>query len=239
MDATQTVDPKAHDEAEAALYAELERAQRRLASETDRAHRAVGDKHEYRGRRQVWKMRDTDAVARVRELAAAHPEQHPYEGSINHRHPVLVARDLTAAQAKVDELHAAIDAMEEIYLQAPWQRYFPCLNADGHIHASLRGCPTVRFDTAMGWTPGLSGHTVKEAVAELGPTLCSVCFPSAPVEWCRSKSELNAKPVCDGSGHVPAAGTSPYARYATCPKCSYYGALTPSGLVRKHEPKEK
>ena len=34
-----------------------------------------------------------------------------------------------------------------------------------------------------GWLPKLSGMTEAEAVEEHGPALCSVCFPSAPVEW--------------------------------------------------------
>jgi hypothetical protein len=242
MTATQTtgtVSPLEHDTKTAELYAELEKAQRAQASVIDRAHRAVGDSQHYRGRRAVWDMRDIDATAKVRELARNHPDQDPYEGSINNRHPVLVVRALDKANAKVAKLREQIELMEEIYLASPWQRFFPCLNSDGHIHASLHGCSSVRFDTAMGWTPSLSGHTVEEAVAELGPMLCSICFPSAPVEWCRSKSELNAKPVCKGTGQYIQNATRQGSRYyANCPECGKYAQLTQYGYVRKHQPEE-
>jgi hypothetical protein len=41
----------------------------------------------------------------------------------------------------------------------------------------------------MSWYPSLSGHTVAEAVAELGTWLCSFCFPDAPAEHCQTRSE--------------------------------------------------
>ena len=41
------------------------------------------------------------------------------------------------------------------------------------------------------------------AVLDKGTSVAGVLTrshcPSAPVEWCKSKSELNAKPVCTGS----------------------------------------
>jgi hypothetical protein len=43
-------------------------------------------------------------------------------------------------------------------------------------------CHTCRPSTTYGWLPELSGKDEAEAVAQLGPNLCSVCFPSAPVE---------------------------------------------------------
>src|SRR6185369_10664798 len=55
-------------------------------------------------------------------------------------------------------------------------------SAGGHIHSSMR-CSTCRFDTEFGWLPTLSGLTEAEAVAAHGAILCTVCYPTAPVEW--------------------------------------------------------
>jgi hypothetical protein len=48
-------------------------------------------------------------------------------------------------------------------------------------------CSTCRPTTTYGWLPSLSGKTESEAVADLGPTLCSVCYPTAPTEWTEGK----------------------------------------------------
>jgi hypothetical protein len=140
------------------------------------------------------------------------------------------------------EVMLQIEAMNAVYREHRWTRYFPCTNADGHIHSSLTGCPSVRITTGMAWTPSLSGKTVEEAVKELGPLLCSICFPSAPVEWCRSKSELNAKPVCEGSGKSPEQASVKrrgMRANGECQACSYHGQLTSYGLTRKHQPTQE
>lgn len=108
----------------------------------------------------------------------------------------LLAR-IVSARDVIATLNAQVEELEDQYLAlGAWQRYFPCLNADGHIHASLRGCPTVRWDTDMGWATQYSGLTPDQAIhgfglfPALGETLCTVCFPGAPAEWCRTRSEV-------------------------------------------------
>jgi hypothetical protein len=136
------------------------------------AHREAGDIKSHNGgfgRRRVvsWQLSDEEALTR-----AGRAEQFAEKA--------LAVRDL----------EAGYQAMEAVYRSNPWTRYFPCRNADGHIHSSERGCQTVRFDTDMGWAVQLSGQDIATAVAELGETLCSVCFPDAPARWCRTRSEV-------------------------------------------------
>jgi hypothetical protein len=115
------------------------------------------------------------------------------------------ARDLShgttpsAAMAKEEELRTevatimlAIEDAETVYREHRWTRYFPCRNRDGHIHASLRGCSTVRWSTDMGWEPELSGKPVEDAVAKLGEALCTMCFPAAPSGW-KAKTSARSK----------------------------------------------
>lgn len=154
--------------------------QEQVSAQRDRlfeaAHRMAGDKKRGYGRTR-WLSTDGEVLARLREDGDEH-----------------AARVI----AQLDETHDLITALGNLITEREavwkaggcWSRYFPCLNADGHIHSSLRGCPTVRQDTQMSWATELSGKTVAEAVAGLGETLCSVCFPEAPAGWCRTRSEV-------------------------------------------------
>jgi hypothetical protein len=59
-------------------------------------------------------------------------------------------------------------------------------SSNGHVHSSMY-CSTCRPTTTYGWLPELSGKTEADAVDELGPNLCSVCFPTAPTDWVGGK----------------------------------------------------
>ena len=89
--------------------------------------------------------------------------------------------------ARYDEAQTAMDAARALYELADsryrgWSRFF--MVPGGHIHASLscKTCNKVGQSTAFTWLSHLSGLTEAEAVAEYGPVLCTVCFPSAPLD---------------------------------------------------------
>jgi len=126
-------------------------------------HEQVGDKrnHSY-GRRGAWRMTDESVL----ELAS--------EAALRQLDVLKNARGAILRQ---------IGAMDAIYSQAPWQRFFECMASGGHIHSTWNQCFTVEATTDMQWRPRLSGATIAEAVAELGETLCTFCFPDAPAEW--------------------------------------------------------
>lgn len=63
-----------------------------------------------------------------------------------------------------------------------WSRFFLVRNNGGHIHSSMN-CSTCFASTLFGWLPTVSGKTEADAVTEFGPVLCTICFPSAPVEY--------------------------------------------------------
>lgn len=146
----------------------------------------------------------------------------------------------------------ALDRMEEwrqkthealaVYAEAEkayegWSRFFAVMG--GHVHSSMH-CTTCYPTTRFGWLPNLSGLDEAAAVAEMGATLCTVCFPSAPVEWTSGKLDANGKPVqpktyCEGSGKSPKPGTM-RGRYGQCPTCGSAQSVTTTGSVRKHQP---
>ncbi len=81
----------------------------------------------------------------------------------------------------VEALSAAIQAIrvhEEAY--TGWNRYFLVTSSAGHVHRSMH-CSTCNPRTAYAPVVALSGSEDAEAVELLGETLCSVCFPDAPV----------------------------------------------------------
>jgi hypothetical protein len=149
---------------------------------------------------------------------------------------------------KYDAISAKYRAKKEEINEAEkqykgWSRFF--LVHGGHIHSSMdcSTCNKVGKATSFGWLPELSGLTEADAVAQHGAILCTVCFPSAPVEWTNGVSHKDAERLakrCDGSGKVPAEKHSKYPyRYGKC-SCGEWQTLTTLGLVRAHnKPKGK
>jgi hypothetical protein len=180
-------DPHAFDEKLAGLYDAWAKATAARDRAWEQIHTAAGDHRDYRGRSsRAWGRTHTEVEQTVRQMAA---HSVPLPASMGFRQTpgdLLVA--LRDADASLAQAALAVHEMEAIYARPEnrWQRFFPCTNSDGHIHDSYRGCPSVRWDTPMAWRPDLSGLTVEEAVQMppkgLGPALCSICFPLAPVE---------------------------------------------------------
>jgi hypothetical protein len=144
---------------------------------------------------------------------------------------------LEAAQAKIDSTREAIHPLQAIYNDHRWSRFFLVTSsAGGHIHSST-ACSTTRIFTTFGWLPELSGLTEADAVAEHGTILCSVCYPSAPVEWTRG----NEKPVdpnrCPGSGthDHDSSGLRYYSPRAVCSHCKTTQSVTSTGKLRQHK----
>lgn len=194
---TESLTPAEFDARELEVYKELWQIEATVPGINDLVHRHAGDQRVSNGygRPKTWGMSDVEARGRVAYLASSY--NYPQDPSSSLTPSDVIAR-VEQAEYEINERRQVIAEMEEVYWQDPWTRYFPCLNRDGHIHSSLRNCPTVRYDTAMGWATELSGLTPDQAihvgipgqVPPLGETLCTVCFPDAPAEWCRTRSEV-------------------------------------------------
>lgn len=115
------------------------------------------------------------SLKEVRDIAATQPDARDY--SLGKSGAEVVA-NFDAWQNLVDEMITRIDEREAI---VTWPRFFLVRNDGGHIHSSTR-CSTCRWSTQFAWLPALSGDTEADAVAAHGAILCTVCYPSAPVE---------------------------------------------------------
>lgn len=146
---------------------------------------------------------------------------------------------ITASQNELDEVRALITGCDAVWETAGrWSRFF--LVRGGHIHSSMAcsTCNNGHEPTEFGWLPELSGLTEAEAVKAHGAILCTVCFPSAPVEWTNGRElEEAAKKAarCAGSGQYVKT-ESWQDRYAKCPECGTTQSRTSTGRLRAHKP---
>lgn len=88
------------------------------------------------------------------------------------------------AVSKLADARLAVEEVEDEFKSRPWSRYWLVTTSDGHIHRSTccSTCNKGRSSTGFALVPYLSGSASTDAVADLGPALCSVCFSDAPVE---------------------------------------------------------
>ena len=153
------------------------------------------------------------------------------------------------------EARQAVDSHEAGY--AGWSRFFLVTSSSGHVHSSQRCCTCHkgRQATRFALVPTLSGSTEAEAVAELGPALCSVCYPAAPVEHreqatipqaqaqaladggveafraARQASRAKASKRCPGSNQAVASDRRFYGK---CPCCGGQYRISKHGLLPAH-----
>lgn len=191
--------PKEIDTALAAKFHELDRIESKQDAIISTIKNLAGAKYYYRGRRRVTDM-TLDAALEILTIQAMEIEEYkathervesdgwkstdwsewngvvaPYDNEKPAKYLVEYNEILNQRQAKLDE----IEALNDLY--TGWSRFFVVTSSQGHIH-STRGCHTCRATTTFGWLPELSGKNEAEAVEAHGSVLCSVCFPSAPVE---------------------------------------------------------
>ena len=179
--------------------------------------------------------RSSYAPAKV--LAAAH-EHAATCGEWDRRD---VERYLTEYYAKAQTLTDAIDAERLIAEEYEgWSRFFLVTSSKGHIHSSMN-CSTCQWTTTYGWLPDVSGLDEEAAVEAHGALLCTICFPSAPVEWTNHYEAEEARKQaesCPGSGQPGAEGGSRQGfcagNYHTCTVCGQ--TVGGKGYnVRKHK----
>jgi len=257
------------------LYVESYRARQALEANARYLIDSTNPSYCYRGKRRVTDRTVPEALAILTETLSKFDAEHPDGASdlakleslstpgdfrnpapyVSHVRDLLAERD--ALHGKLEDLAARTAKLDELY--TGWSRFY--VVGGGHIHSSM-ACTTCYPTTLFGWLPELSGHDEREAVAACGPMLCSVCYPTAPVDHqggtftqaeadqiakgglkvareIRAKKEKAAKSVCPGSGKQmiePSRTGFAYGNWGTCPDCHERVALTtPHGPnLRKH-----
>lgn len=200
------------------------------ASVANTAHRINGERATYKGKNRVY---TTPLDETLTELALKLAD----EAIV--RHEIATATECIERIAQLDKDLAAnaaeIAILDAEYAARPWSRFIAV--ADGHLHSGTRCAGgTIRVTTTLGWHPELSGKTEAEAVALLGPMLCTHCFPTAPVEFTVGKPKADR---CEGAGLPPVHGSVKRVRMSVsgrCTGCDVVKPLTQYGYVRAHKP---
>lgn len=159
-------------------------------------------------------------------------EKFPEESEIGGKTNAQVLEDYFRLKDQVQSENWKFRAYESEHYTG-WQRFY--IVQGGHIHGS-RECHTLRATTRVGWLPNLSGESEQDAVNEHGPLLCTVCFPSAPVEWTIGvKKDDDGK--CSSQNLVEGSFKRRYpSNYGICAECGSHVTVHPtSGRVRKHK----
>jgi hypothetical protein len=147
-------------------------------------------------------------------------------------------KSIAKSQARIAELQKIMGQHSEAAFRIDsqeytgWTRFFLVK----HIHNTM-ACSSFRSTTRVGWLPKVSGLTEREAVSEYGETLCTICFPSAPVELTTKAADPS---ICTGSGkHYDSTlpnRTGYYSgNWATCTDCGERQTLLKGGKIRKHK----
>jgi rubrerythrin len=116
-----------------------------------------------------------------------------------------------------------------------WTRFFRVIG--GHIHSSMEcsTCNKAGHTTDFQWLPDLSGLTEANAVAIHGPWLCTVCYPTAPVEFTNG-AELDAAAKaakrCPASGNYVASGGR---QALKCPACGKRVRVSSNSSLFTHD----
>jgi hypothetical protein len=205
MSATTTLTTPAEvDTALAEAHRDLAVIEDRLGLLALSALRQAGANFYYRGRRRVTDMKldeaETILASELEKLAAWKASNSSigtdgwvttdwvgYRGVVPTYDRENVERTVSGLAEKRAERAEVVEKIEELNaLYTGWSRFFLVTSSVGHIHSSMC-CSTCRPTTTYGWLPSLSGKSEEEAVEAHGPALCSVCFPSAPVEWVGGK----------------------------------------------------
>ena len=171
------------------LWADLDMAcaqlDRRLAALTDHAHYTAGDRRVRSYGHTSWGMTYGEVWAKIEAMVAAGDTTKPF-----HVAAPRSAAELLDAQTDLETLRRAnrreVEPLREEYARRNgWLRYFVVTSSTGHVHSNVY-C-SHRGSTTYGWMPDYSGAEVDTMIAELGPVMCSKCYPDAPLAFTSKK----------------------------------------------------
>ena len=213
------------------VYGRLGEVNARIDSNKLSLARLVGIRPQYvtRNRQEVRESADElVGMLRAKLDAGEIPrwDEERAERTLTSRDDLLTERAALVAEKK---------PLDAEFAAKPWSRFFLVQNHGGHIHSTM-ACSTCRPTTVFAWLPELSGLTERDAVEAYGPLLCSVCFPSAPVEWTVGAEPKGDPDRCPGSGEYPESDpTKAGRRYRACPVCHEVFGVTSTGKLRAHK----
>jgi len=139
----------------------------------------------------------------------------------------------------LDEFRKILGELKEVQKKyTGWSRFY--LVVGGHIHNSMdcSTCNNGKNYTQFCWLPNLSGLSESDAVESQGAILCTVCFPTAPVEYTNGISRDEQERLaerCPRSGTAPLENEFRGRSYIKC-DCGQFPPVTKAGVIKAHKP---
>lgn len=250
-----TVSPVEFDTALAEIHFSRDKAERDLNVALTILHRTMG--HRRASRSEQWCLNDIATgkfiryiddretiVSAVDMVDAANKTELSPETAWKFKQ---LSKDLDAvlnASLALAEIELDIQKRDAVFLaRGGWARYFSTKGTNAHTHTSMHcsTCNKGKNPTEFGWNPQLSGMSEEEAVKALGPIMCTVCYPSAPVEWTNGEvidpTKCPGKPVEGSVGPWRHSWNGRATRYGTCDACGTKTTVDQAGKLRKHKAK--
>lgn len=211
-------------------------------------------------------LAEPDKLAEVAAYYAEHERSrsHWYTGRTESLTKMAAERVASYNEA-VEAMGVASEAVEAHEVgYGGWARYWLVVSSAGHVHTT-RDCSTCnngKRATRFALLPSLSGGTVDEVVALVGPNLCSTCYPLAPVDTTGGKMTetltkvlieegeeafraklaevaAKAKTKCQAAPYDhDGSNADRYRPWAKCNVCGAGVSLTSTGKMRAHKPRE-
>lgn len=188
----------------------------------------------------TWKLYQLAAQAGARRMSA-HGSITKYE-----RSPRLAPYEVRALESlrealvryTAEEKGAADNLAFHEANYTGWSRFWAVPN--GHIHSSTHcsTCNNGDRPTEFYLLHEVSGMSEVDAVASKGAFICTVCFPSAPVELTNGYEVAAAAKKaaqCGGTYSYDAAKANGYRRYQLCTTCHAMQSITSTGKMRAHK----
>jgi hypothetical protein len=106
----------------------------------------------------------------------------------------LIAVGKTAiveSEVALKEAYATKNTCDAEFKSRPWSRFWLVTNTGGHVHRNTR-CTTCFPTTQYAFLPDYSGSTDAELIEAGGSSICTVCFPDAPVDTLKRAGTIEA-----------------------------------------------
>ncbi|WP_327359775.1 hypothetical protein [Streptomyces sp. NBC_01304] len=210
-----------------------------MATHDTAAERAIDSLHRALGERKQatswnpWPTSDEEAEQKARTLYEANTLRSWDQKTLSATLDRLdgARRKLAASKAPMARINS------EFVRRGEWSRFLIVVANGGHIHSS-RGCQSIRPTTQTAWIPDMSGRTEADCVAEHGPHLCTICYPSAPLEWTVGEPKPEGCPGTDEKPEGKIRRTYS-GNWAACPSCGDTRKLKTNGRLPRHQPAKK
>lgn len=212
-----TLGPVDFDTLAMEIYQAAGAAETRFDDRVDSLHRANGERPQGgSGRSAYYRNTLAETLAQVE----ADPTR-PLRGQIGKTAADALAAYREALE-RVGVLHTDEQELHAEYDSRPWPRYMATTGSDAHIHRDTR-CSTCNRGgkrTEFRWLVELSGTPIEQAIKRFKVTMCTVCFPDAPVvaivpDGCQGSTVEGSRQV-DKSGGRYSITTVRYFGDCTC-----------------------